>query len=76
MYNWLKANAKCVLHVRVACCSNFLGNDSDDSEDDDEEDDNNDDHGEDEDDSDENDGIHSFDELISGFMSGKRALPT
>lgn len=59
------------MHVTDACCCNFLGNDIDDSEDDDYEDDN----GNYDDEYDENDGIHSFDELISGFISGKMASP-
>lgn len=61
------------MHVRVACCCNFLGDDSDDDSDEDNDDDTDDD--DDDDDSDENNGIHSFDELISGFMSGKMASP-
>lgn len=70
LYNWLKANARCDLHVTVACCCHFLGNENYDAEDNSDEDDDDDD--EDDDDmSDENDGIRSFDELISGFISGK-----
>lgn len=79
IHNWLKANARCDLHVRVACCCNFLGNENDDGDDDSDEDDDgdddNDDDDDDDDESDENDGVRSFDELISGYMSGKTTLP-
>lgn len=64
------------LHERVACSCTFLGDEIDDDDDDSDDDTEEDDDDDENEDSDENDGVSSFDELISGFMSGKRASPT
>lgn len=66
------------MHVRVACCWNFLGDNNDDSDDDDDHDDDDDDDGDDDNDDDDDDdseangGIDTLDQLVRGFMSGKR----
>lgn len=62
------------MHVKVACCCNFLGDENEDESDgDSEENDDGDD--DDDDDSSENGGVRTFDELISGFKTGKTASP-
>lgn len=65
------------LHVRVACCCTSLGYDSR-TEDDDDDDENGSDEDDEDDDNDiiNGNGIHSFDNMISRFTSGKTVSST